>query len=167
MYWRKEWSGDNRISIWKKFEPINLHKLSVGFFHGLCVPLWSKGNLSLWLQRSHCCSVAKLCLTLFDPMDCSMPGLPVLHHLQSLLKLMSIESVMPSNHLILCHPFSFCPQSFPASESFPMSRPSGGQCIGASASAFVLPMNIQSWFPSGVTGLIALQSKAKIPYARK
>ena len=55
---------------------------------------------------------------------------------QSLLKLTSIESVMPSNHLILCHPFS-CLQSFPASGSFPMSQffPSAGQSIGASASA--------------------------------
>ena len=56
---------------------------------------------------------------------------------QSLLKLMSIESMMPSNYPILCHPFSSCPQPFPASESFPMSRIfiSGGQSIGASASA--------------------------------
>ena len=76
----------------------------------------------------------------------------------SLLKLMSIESVMPSNHLILCCPFS-CPQSFPASGSFPMSRlfTSSGQRIGASAS--VLPMNIQNWFPLELTGLISLQSK--------
>ena len=64
---------------------------------------------------------------------------------QSLLKVMSIELVMPSNHLILCCPFSFCLQSFPASGSFPTSWPftSGGQSIGASASASVLPMNIQ------------------------
>ena len=64
---------------------------------------------------------------------------------RSLLKLMSIESVMSSNHLILCHPFSSCSQSFPASGSFPMSQffISGGQSIGPSASASVLPMNIQ------------------------
>ena len=49
-----------------------------------------------------CCSVANSCPTLCNPMDCCMPGSPVLHSLQSLLKLMSIESVMPSNHLILC-----------------------------------------------------------------
>ena len=79
---------------------------------------------------------------------------------QSLLKLMSIESVMPSNHLTVI-PFSSCLQSFPASGSFPMSQffPSGGQSIGASASASVLPMNIQGWFPFGLTGLISLQSK--------
>ena len=58
-------------------------------------------------------------------------------------------------------PFSSCPQSFPASGSFPMSRlfASGGQSIGVSASASVLPMNIQDWFPLGWTGWISLQSK--------
>ena len=63
----------------------------------------------------------------------------------SLHKLISIESVIPSNHLILCHPLLLCPQSFSASGSFLMSQlfPSGGQSIGASASASVLPMNIQ------------------------
>ena len=68
---------------------------------------------------------------------------------QSLLKLMFIEPVMPSNHLILFCPFSSCLQSFPASGSFPMSLhfASGGQCTGASISASVLPMNIQAWFP--------------------
>ena len=58
-------------------------------------------------------------------------------------------------------PFSSCPQSFPASGSFQMSSffASGGQSIGASASASVLPMNIQDWFPLGWTGWISLQSK--------
>ena len=79
----------------------------------------------------------------------------------SLLKLMSIESVMPSNHLISGIPFSSCLQSFPASGSFPMSQffESGGQSIGASASPSVLPMNIQDWFPLGLTGLISFQSR--------
>ena len=58
-------------------------------------------------------------------------------------------------------PFSSFPQSFPASESFPMSLlfPSGGQSIGASASTSVLPMNTQDWFPLGWTGWVSLQSK--------
>ena len=79
----------------------------------------------------------------------------------SLLKLMSIESVMPSNPLILCHPLLLLSQSFPASVSFPMSQlfASGGQSTGASASASVLPMNIQDWFPLGLTSWISLQSK--------
>ena len=73
-------------------------------------------------------------------------------------KPMSIESVVPSNHLI---PFSSCPQSFPASGSFLMSQlfASGGQSIGVSASTSVLPMNTQDWFPLGWTGWISLQSK--------
>ena len=79
---------------------------------------------------------------------------------QNLFKFMSIESVMRSKHLILCCPFFSCPQSFPASGSFPMSQfyASGGQSIGASDSASVLPKNIQGWFLLGLTGLI-LQSK--------
>ena len=58
-------------------------------------------------------------------------------------------------------PFSSCLQSFPASESFPVSQffASGGQIIGVSASVSVLPMNIQDWFPLGLTGWISLQSK--------
>ena len=80
---------------------------------------------------------------------------------QSLLKLMLIESVMPSNHLILCHPFSSCLQFFPASGSFPVSQffPSGGQSLGVSASASVFPMNIQDWLLLGWTGWISLLSK--------
>ena len=64
---------------------------------------------------------------------------------QSLLKFMSIESVMPSNHPILCSSFSFCLQSFPASGFISTSRlfASGGQSLRVSASASVLPMNIQ------------------------
>ena len=60
------------------------------------------------------CSVAQLCLTLWDPVDCSMPGFPIHHHYQSLLKLISIESVMPPNHLILCHPLLLLPSIFPS-----------------------------------------------------
>ena len=80
---------------------------------------------------------------------------------QSLLKLMSIESVMPSSHLILCSPFFSCPQSLPASGSFPMSQLFvwGGQSIRVSASASVLPMNTQDWSPLGWTGWISLQAK--------
>ena len=108
-----------------------------------------------------CCSVAQSCPTLCDPMACSTPGFPVLCHLPELLRLMSTELMMPSNHLILCCPFSSCPQSFPASGSFPMSRlfASGGQSTGASVLASVLPVDIQDWFPLSWTGLISLQSK--------
>ena len=79
---------------------------------------------------------------------------------QSLLKFMSIELVMPSNHLILCHPL-LLPSIFSSIRYFPLSWlfTSGGQSIGASASASVLPMNIQDWLPLGFTGLISLQCK--------
>ena len=80
---------------------------------------------------------------------------------RNLLKLMSIELMMSSNYLILCHPLFSCLQSLPASGSFPMSQlfASGGQSIGVSISASVLPMSIQVWFPLGLTGLIFLLSK--------
>ena len=79
----------------------------------------------------------------------------------SLLKLISIEAVMPSNHLILCHPFLLLPSIFPSIGSFPVSQffASGGQSIGVSDSASVFPMNIQDWFPLGLTGWISLQSR--------
>ena len=74
---------------------------------------------------------------------------------------MFIESVMPSSHLILCWLLLLLLSVFPSIRSFPMSLhfASGGQSIGASASASVLPMNSQCWFPLGSTGLISLQSK--------
>ena len=90
----------------------------------LSLPLYllSQTSANLILQFS---SVAQSCPTLCDPMNHSSPGLPVHHQLQSLPKLMSIESVMPSDHLILCCPLLLPPQSFPASKSwFPMSHSS-------------------------------------------
>ena len=77
---------------------------------------------------------------------------------RSLLKLMSLESVMPSNHLILCYPL-LPPSIFPNNGSFQMSQflTSGGQSTGVSAS--VLSINIQDWSPLGWTGWISLQSK--------
>ena len=81
-------------------------------------------------------SVAQSCLTLRDPMDCSMPGLLSNTNSQSLFKLMSIELVMPSNHLILCCPLLLPPSIFPGIRFFA----SGGQSIEASASTLVLVM---------------------------
>jgi len=100
----------------------------------------SENNLYDTKMIVFCCSVAQSCPTLCDLMDSSMPGFPFPW---SLLKPMSIEWMMPSNYLVI--PFSSCPQSFPASESFPMSWlfTSGGQNTGASTSASVLPVNIQ------------------------
>ena len=78
----------------------------------------------------------------------------------SLLRLMSIESVMPSNHLILCCPL-LLPSVFPSIRVFSSDQffASGDQSIGALASASILPTNTQDWFPLGLTSLISLQSK--------
>ena len=63
-------------------------------------------------------SVTKLYLTLCDPMDCSMPGFPVLHHLLEFSQLTSLEMVMPSNHVIHCHPLLLLPSIFPSMRVF-------------------------------------------------
>ena len=106
-------------------------------------------------------SVTQLCLTLGNAMDCSMPGLPVHHQLPELTQphVHQVGDAVQTFHPVI--PFSSCPQSFPTSGSFPMSQyfSSGGQSIGASASASVLPLNIQDRPPLGLTGLIFLQSK--------
>ena len=99
-------------------------------------------------------SVAQSCRTLCNPMDCSMPGLPVHHQLP--------EFTQTHVHCRWCHPaisssvvpFSSCPQSLPASGSFQMSQlfAWGGQSTGVSASTSVLPMNTQDWSLLGWTG---------------
>ena len=108
-------------------------------------------------------SVAQLCLTLCDTIDCSMPALPVHHQLPELPKLMSIDSVMPSNHLILCCPLLLLPSIFPSIRVFAMSQlfVSGSQSIGVSASISVLPKNTQYRSPLEWTGWISLQSKGR------
>ena len=99
-----------------------------------------------------CCSVAQTCPTLCNPMDCSMPGFPVHHQLPELAQThihWVSDAIQPSHPLLSPSPaFSL----FPASGSFPLSQffTSGGQSIGASASASVLPVNIQGWFPLGL-----------------
>ena len=104
-------------------------------------------------------AIAQSCPTLCNPMNCSMPGLPVHHQLpesrQTHVHWVS-DAIQPS-----VIPFSSCPQSFQASGSFPMSQlfAWGGQSIGVSASTSVLQMNTQDWSPLGRTGWISLQSK--------
>ena len=81
----------------------------------------------------------------------------------SFVKLMSIESVMSSNHLIFHSPLLLLPSIFPRIRAFSKSQffTSSGQRIGVSASASVLPRSIQGWFPLGLTGWISLQSKPR------
>ena len=107
-------------------------------------------------------SVAQLCPALRDPVNCSTPGRPVHHQLPGVH-----SNSRPWSRW--CHPaisssvvpFFSCPQSLPASESFPMSQlfTWGGQSTGVSALASFLPKNTQDWSPSEWTGWISLQSK--------
>ena len=108
-----------------------------------------------------CCSVTKLYLTHCDPMTAAHQAPLPFTISWNLLKFMSIESVMLSNHLIICYPLLLVLKSSPASGSFSMCWffTSGGQSIGTSALASVFPVNIQDWFPLGLIGLISLQSK--------
>ena len=128
------------------------------------VVAWIGGNLG---ENDYmcccCCSVAKLCPTdSLCSMDCSTPDFPV----SSLSPWVCSNSghmsrwchpTLPSSFILFCS----CLKSFPASGSFPMRWlfTSGGQSIGMSASTSVLPMNIQGWFPLGLTDLISLLSK--------
>ena len=111
--------------------------------------------------QGHCCLVTNWCLALCNPMDCSLPGFPVLHYLKELVKLMSIESMKSSNHLILCYHLLLLLSIFPSIRVFSMGQlfTSGGQSIRASASALVFPMTIKGWFPLGWTSLISWLSK--------
>ena len=117
-----------------------------------------------WLRsfKQRLFSFAQSCLILHVPMDFSTPGFPGLHYL---LEFAQTHVHWVADAIQLSHPpllpFSSCLPSFPASGSFSMSQlfESSGQSIGTSASASVFPMNIQGWFPLGLTGLISLQSR--------
>ena len=113
----------------------------------------------IFISSGQFSSVAQACPTLCNPMECSTPGFAVHHQLPKLAQthIQVSDAIQPS------HPLS-CPSpsalNLSASRSFPMSQfTSGGQSIGSSASASVLPVNIQDWFPLGLIGLISLQSK--------
>ena len=128
----------------------------------------NNSNSFLVIQISQCIpvsvrfsSVAQSSPTLCDPMNSSMADLPVY---QQLPEFTQLRVHWVSDAIQTSHPavrFSSCPQSFPASGSFPMSQlfPSGGQRIGVSASTSVLLMNTQNWSLLGWTGWISLQSK--------
>ena len=113
-----------------------------------------KDNIHLQFSSVQSLSHVWLC----NHMDCRNPGLLSITNSWSLPKIMSIKSVMPSSHLILCHLFLLLPPIPPASESFPMSQlfAWGGQSIGVSALASFLPKKSQGWSPSEWTGWISL-----------
>ena len=126
-------------------------------------PPGKSNSIIMFINVNHpcscCCSVSHV--RLCDPMDCSTPGFPLLHYLpefaQTHVHWVS-DAIQPSHPLLPPSPLALNlsqHQSFPVSWFFA----SGGQSIGASASASVLPMNIQGWFPLRLTGLISLLSK--------
>ena len=110
---------------------------------------------------SHHWAIAQSCITLCDPMDCSMLGFPVYHQLPELTQthIHWVGSAIQPSHSL--RPLLLLPSIFLSIRVFQMSQffASGDQIIGVSASALVLPMNIQDWFPLGWTGWISLQSK--------
>ena len=120
-----------------------------------CIGRWI---LYHWYSFS---SVTQLCLTLCDPMDCSTPGFPIHYQLPELqIHVHRVgDAIQPSHPLVSPSPPTLMLGKI---ESFTVSQffTSCGQSIGVSASASVLPMNTQDWFPLGLTGWISLQSKA-------
>ena len=136
------------------------HFIVKGRFQMLCVSNCSL--LNNWtIVIVHCCSVAQSCPTLCDPMNCSTPGFSVLHYLPEFAQthVHWIYDAIQSPHPL--SPPSPPALNLPKHHSFPVSRPftSGGQSIGVSASASVLPVDIQDWSPLGWTGWISLHSK--------
>ena len=107
-------------------------------------------------------SVAQSCPILCDPMGCSTPGFPVHHQLPEFAQTHVHrigDAIQPSHPLLSPSPPAFSLSQHQGSFLVSQFFASGGQSIGASASASVLPMNIQDWFPLGLTGWISLQSK--------
>ena len=135
--------------LFLSLKPLSIHLLHLFFFNRFVI-----------VKNSCCSSVTKLCPTLGNLINCSTPGFSVHDCLpefaQTHVHWVS-DAIQPSSAI----PFSPCLQSFPESGSFPISRlvASGGQSIGASASTLVLPMNIQCWFPLGLTSLSSMLSK--------
>ena len=110
------------------------------------------------LTQLTCCLVVQLCPTLSEPMDCSMPGFPVLYHLPELVQTHVHQVGDAIQSFILCYSLLLLPSIFPSIRVISNGQffTPGGQSIGVSSSASVLPMNIQDWSPLGWTGWISL-----------
>ena len=130
----------------------------------LCQDPWTKTKYTHTHTHTHThvsvqfgsVQFTQLCLTLCNPMDCSTPGCPVYHQ--------HLELTQPHVHQVgdaiqPSHPLSSPSPNFNLVQHQGLFFPSGGHSIGVSASASVLPMNIQDWLPLGLNGLISLQSK--------
>ena len=124
--------------------------------------LWIFAMFKIQHAISQYSAVAQSCPTLCDPMDCSMPGFLGHHQLPELTQIhvhWVSDAIQPSHPLLSPSPASF----FPASGSFPVSQffTSGGQSIGASPSASVLPVTIQDWFPLELTTVYKFYKQLK------
>ena len=144
---------------WRLIVKTKCHKFLSKLMDQLKV-LKQLGDNECYSRNNSCCSL--ICVWLFaTPWTAAFQSSLSFTISQSMFKLMSIELVIPWNHLILCRPLLHLPSIFPASRSFAISRlfAAGGQSIGASASAPFLSMNIQGLFPLEMTGLNSLLSK--------
>ena len=134
---------------------VSISTYIINFIQVYCIfwKAWKIHTSHMIIISYYCCWVTQSCLTHTQVCPYTVGHQVSLSFIvsQSLLKLMSIESMMLSNHLILCYPLLLLSQSFPASRSFQMSQPfaSEGQSIGVSASTSVFPMNTQDWFLLG------------------
>ena len=155
-----EFGGQNNVIILKYITncpPIILYQQEWDSLLPHTCQFWKLLNFSVQFS-----SVTQLCPALCDPMDCSTPGLPCplptpgVYSNSCPLSRWCYPAI-----LSFVIPFSSCPQSLPASKSFPVSQlfAWGGQSTGASASTSVLPMNTQDWSPLEWTSWISLQSK--------
>ena len=132
---------------------------SPGFESPFCHWLVTCWQISSPSWASVCCSAAKLCQTLCDPVDCSTPAFPVLHYLLEFAQIHVHESMMPANHLILCCLLLLLPSIFPSIRVFSNESALCIRWPKCWSFSFSISQNIQGWFPSGLTGLIFLLSK--------
>ena len=132
----------------------------LSLFLNICTHIiYTCAYIHTYTYMSTCCSLLSSVWLFVTPWTASCQDSLSFTVSRNLLKLMSIELVMPSNHLILCHHL-LLPSILPSIRVFSNeSFASGGQIIGTSASASVPPVNIQAWFPLGLTGLTSLLSK--------
>ena len=123
---------------------------------------WEFRGPGAWRGTVYLSSVAQTCLSLVTPWTAAHQASLSITNSQSLFKVMSIESLMSSSHLIFCHPLLLPPSVFPSIRMFSKHQffTSGSQSIGVSASASVLPVNNQDGFPLGWTAWISLHSVA-------
>ena len=122
--------------------------------------LWSH-TVWYWCGSS-CCSIAQSCPTLCDPMDCSTPGLPVLHHVSEFTQTHVHwvgDAIQPPHPLSSPSPPALNLSQHQGLFKWVRSSHQVAKLIGVSASASVLPLNTQDWFRLGLTGLISLQTK--------